>query len=477
MRKSFFYTALFATLSLLLSGCGGGALDRAIKQALVQGDTTAERLDDIVALITADKDSYGHLLAPDGTVDYQSLDTYVNDMAAKMRPPMHWNVAALAMPPLQLSIYLERSGSMVPYDRPGGRGLLKASVNDLINAFPGKCDDVSLHIVNNDIYPYQGSIDDFLQDRDIYASTAGVGNPAYTDFGRILDRILSTQGPSEVSVLVTDLIYSPADTKDLSIDKLLNEERSLVASTFKKHEGKSVLVHQCVGDFDGKYYTYRGGAVDYRGERPYYLLFIASTPTLERYVSSKGYAAAIASSMPRHRYWHGRAQQPVDWVVVPDWSDNAGRWRVSHDDHTRLTGVLPDRTTGVLRFTLAANLGALLLDDTTLTDSTAYTVSSLTGFTLSVRRIEQGDITANNRPYLEGKTHLLTLTGAITAPRDEVTIALPNDLPEWSTACNATDDTQPTPTTTLGLVSFMAGLKTALPGDDNYFTLHIKLEK
>ena len=58
MRKSFFYTALFATLSLLLSGCGGGALDRAIKQALVQGDTTAERLDDIVALITADKDSY-----------------------------------------------------------------------------------------------------------------------------------------------------------------------------------------------------------------------------------------------------------------------------------------------------------------------------------------------------------------------------------------------------------------------------------
>ena len=126
---------------------------------------------------------------------------------------------------------------------------------------------MSLHIVNNDIYPYQGSIDDFLQDRDIYASTAGVGNPAYTDFGRILDRILSTQGPSEVSVLVTDLIYSPADTKDLSIDKLLNEERSLVASTFKKHEGKSVLVHQCVGDFDGKYYTYRGGAVDYRGER------------------------------------------------------------------------------------------------------------------------------------------------------------------------------------------------------------------
>ena len=77
---------------------------------------------------------------------------------------------------------------MVPYDNAGDHGQLKKAVNDIINHFPGR--KVNINIVNDNIYPYQGSVDQFIQDRNIYASTAGVGNSAFTDFQQIFGAIL-----------------------------------------------------------------------------------------------------------------------------------------------------------------------------------------------------------------------------------------------------------------------------------------------
>ena len=470
---------IFALLCLAISltSCGGNALDKAIKNALVQGDTTAARLDELVDLIEQHPEAYASLLLPDGHVDYTALDRHVNEIAATLRPPMHWDVAAHGAQDLHLTIYLERSGSMVPYDRPGGRGQLKKTVNDLINNFPGTRDHIAINIVNDDIYPYDGTIDAFLQDRDIYASTAGVGNAAYTDFGKIFERILATQAPDEVSILITDLIYSPADTRDVSIDKLLNEENSLATSVFKRHPGKGLIVYRMTGDYDGKYYPYNGHAVDYHGERPFFVLVMADATVIERMAGSADYAAMLHPAAMCNSYCYGRTPQSPQWAVVPDRTDNAGRWRVSHDDHTSLTAVEPDRVTGALRMTLAADLSPLDLDDALLCDSTAYVVTSLNGFTLSVRRITEADVTINNRAYTQGKTHLFTLTAPFTAPRDEVTIALPDGLPQWVTDCNTTSDLHPTPATTLGLETFMRGIQAAYGPTGNYFTIKLKLEK
>ena len=67
-----------------------------------------------------------------------------------------------------------------------------------------------------------------MQDRDIYASTKGVGNASYTDFKVIFDKIFQAQRPGNVAVLVTDLIYSPKNTSGVSVEKILNEENTAV---------------------------------------------------------------------------------------------------------------------------------------------------------------------------------------------------------------------------------------------------------
>lgn len=470
---------LLAVLTLTVTSCGQSPLDKAVKRVLVQQDTTQAQFDSICALIRQSPDRYKQYLDESGQINITELQALIERIGSDLRPPMHWNIAPYGQQELSLTIYFERSGSMVPYDNAGDRGQLKKAVNDIINRFPGS--QVTINIVNDGIYPYSGSVDQFLKDRNIYASTAGVGNASYTDFQQIFGAILKAQNQSNVSIVVTDLIYSPADATDVSIDKLLNEENSLATSIFRQYKGKSVLVHQFMGDYNGKYYPYNGGSVDYRGQRPFYLLVIADTPVMDRMAAQSDYAELMRPSQARNTYRFNQGEAAVDYCVLPDWKDNAGRFRIDHKDATRLVKCEGDKTTGILCLTIAARLDGLQKDATFLADAANYRLQSTGTFELKVTPITADMVNGNNKMYLDGKTHLLTLTGKQSGPRDEVTISLPNEFPRWVAQSTTNDDTNPHAagfaTTTLGLEQWLRGMQDAFGTTGDYTTIRLKLER
>ena len=165
-----------------LLSCGGhGKLDKAVRSVLVSGDTTRAAYDSLCSLVTENPGKYGDFLTPEGKVDHKKMAEFIEQIGANLRPPMHWDTRPYGgVENLSLTVYFERSGSMVPYDSRGDGGQLKKSVNDLINHFPAGS-KVDINIVNDGIYPYQHTVDEFLKDRDIYASTAGTGDASYTD--------------------------------------------------------------------------------------------------------------------------------------------------------------------------------------------------------------------------------------------------------------------------------------------------------
>ncbi|MBR5102834.1 MAG: hypothetical protein IK092_06885, partial [Muribaculaceae bacterium] len=169
------YGLLIVAMSLLasvlsLSSCSGrGGIEGEIKEAFLSGDTTQARFDKIAEMIKADAERYGQYLTAEGDINVEALAKVADEVGAKLRPPMTWNLRAYGAASLRLSVYFERSGSMVPFDSRGGGGQLKRTVNDMINFFPGEdVGNVSINIVNDSIYPYSGTIDEFLQDRDVY---------------------------------------------------------------------------------------------------------------------------------------------------------------------------------------------------------------------------------------------------------------------------------------------------------------------
>ncbi len=470
--------------SLPLASCGDKMKD-VVTQAFLNGDTTAAKYGEICELIKGDARHYSNFVDDKGNINAQALDDYINQIGGNLRPPMHWNTLGYGQgaQALTLTIYFERSGSMVPYDTSDGGGQLKKSVNDLINHFPSQGGEASICIVNDSVYPYKGSIDQFLQDRDIYATTRGTGNASYTDFGLILDQILKSQGGNNVSVLVTDLIYSPRNTQGVSLEKIFNEENSIATSTFRRYHGKAVIVHQLSGDYHGKYYPYNGVPADYHGQRPYYLLVIADAAVIDRMAADPHYAQFLHPAGALNSYRFNQQQAQLEWTAIPGFAGNAGRFRPSRDQAGTLTSVEPDRTTGQLQFSVAVNLDALDKADSFVTDPANYQVQSMSGFTMAVRRIAQADISGNTQAYLEGKTHLLTFTGKLTQPKDEIKVTLRNSFPAWITAASSTNDTNVAApgfaTTTLGLDRFLRGIYDAFASDNagNYGTLSIKLEK
>ena len=82
---------------------------------------------------------------------------------------------------------------------------------------------------------------------------------------------------------------------------------------------------------------------------------------------------------------------------------------------------------------------------------------------------------------IEGNTHLLTFKGQLKSPRDEVTIELRNDFPEWVSQCSANSDTDTGSanfaSTTLGLEQWLQGMQAAFGQQGIYTTMTIKLQR
>ena len=472
--------AMVVLAATIATSCGGGGLEKAVKKALINGDTTQVCYDSICSLIKGSPKSYAEFLTESGDINVEALGKYINEVGSQLRPPMKWDITGYGLKELTLTVYFERSGSMTPYDTPGGGGQLKKAVNDLINFFPSK-DGVKINIVNDNIYPYSGTVDSFLQDRNIYESTKGTGDASYTDFKLIFEKIIQAQKSGNVSVLVTDLIYSPKNTADVSVEKILNEENSVATSIFKTYKGKSIIVNQMMGDYNGQYYPYNGTPFAYSGKRPSYRIIIGDASTINRMSADDKYAKFLHPSEVKNSYRFNQAQSELNVKVIPDWKDNVGRFRVSRSDQNELTNCEGDRETGVLCFTLAANLKPLAKDDAFLSNVANYTVQSQSGFEISIRTIKPEDVTNNNRSYLDGMTHLITAKGKFNTSRDELSITLPNQFPEWIKTSSSTSDIDSSvpsfATTTFGLEQFLQGIYDAFSaGNESYGKIVIKLQ-
>jgi len=480
MRRLPVWLMVCAMMVALLSCGGHGKLDKAVRSVLVNGDTTRAAYDSLCSIVTDNPGKYGDLLTPEGKVDHKKMAQFIEDIGSHLRPPMHWDTRPYGgVDDLSLTIYFERSGSMVPYDQRGGGGQLKKVVNDLINHFPAGS-KVDINIVNDGIYPYQHTVDEFLKDRDIYQSTAGIGDAAFTDFQLIFNKILEAQRPGNVSVLVSDLIYSPKDTHGVSLEKIFNEENSLATRAFAKYQGKSVVVQQFMGDYSGKYYPYNGAAFEYSGKRPFYLVIIADGDAMDQLAQDKRYSGVLDAPAVRNSYRFNQSTSDVPCRVLPEWKDNAGRFRVKHGDGIVLAKCDGDRQTGKLCFSLAADLSGLMKDDALLTNAANYEVQSIDGYTLTVQPIDPSMVTANNKEYLDGMTHVLTLVGDFKSPRDEVRISLRNELPGWVRQSSSDNDTSTGgsfSTTTLGLEQLLGGMFDAMKGGSSFFDVTIQLQR
>lgn len=495
------WQATLFCLVLLLCACGkeGNSLETQIRDIAGHPELQNEEgLRALADIIMSDPDSYRAYLDNEGNIDLAKLQKAVDRIGRDTDSGFSWDITAYGGIPvkdLSLNLFLERSGSMTGYDARSTSGDFKRTLNEIITRFPRQTDGAtgSISIVNDNVYSHKGSFEEFVQNKDVFASTSGIGDPSYTDFASIFGHVLADTVAENINVLVTDLIYSPKGIEGVTPAKIFNEEQSLATSIFQKHSDKSVLVVKLHSDFDGMYYPYNSpqGGVRYKGMRPYYIVITGSAAAMHKLRHDSRYASFTDfASLPgyeAHYLFSRKPQAPGYYTVLPRNKASRGNFSLSGSNSSG-KGVhalkeLKGDNAGKILFQVAADLSDIAADPEYMLDAANYTIAT-DGMAriASVEAITPQMTDARNRRYLEGATHLFTIEADASNPGRQIELGLADKMPGWFKTSTSSDDTRTGSgfaSTTFGLNSFLEGIYRAYHGtaeQPQLFTLNIHIE-
>lgn len=393
--------------------------------------------------------------------------------------------------PLKVKFYIERSGSMTPYDSQAGDGSFKAAVVDMMNSVDTK--HSALYVVNDGIHAYPKGIDQFIADNNIFVSTKGIGDPSYTDFRKIFDTILHKTNGDEVSVLVTDLIYSTKDMASTNPQKIFADAQGMIVSVFKGDvKQKSMVIAQMTGSYNGMYYPYNSPTQgkSYDGRRPYYIILVGSNHSIDRLTHDPAYRKLL-SFTSKTGFQHvstftaGNVFHPY-YSFILNGADNLGRYSAERGQGEQIVSIddiQADRDQKLSQMSLAVDLTGIPVDQDVLSNPANYQVDSDCGVKLvKIRPITAADQSATNKKHIGSANYIFVLQAERVPGKQTVTLRLKNQMPAWVAASSSDDDTNlgsaQFATTTFGLKYLLQGIYNAYQnvGTPYLFSLTLQMQ-
>lgn len=465
-------------ICVLLCCCGSKKLDEKIRAYVKDEQVTSEEWADLCSIAKSEG-----MFCKDNTLDYEGLKGYIEEIVNGMRGvdhvefPDNLEVAIAGgdeVKDLKFKFFLERSGSMTPFDAASTNGEFKKAISQLLGNIPSETSDKhSLYIVNDSVYPYSGSYQDFLKSFNIFDDTKGVGNPSFTDFSLILSSIAKETKGDEVSVLASDLLYSTPNMAVFNREKILNEAEILTHDAFKDISAqKNVLIVKLISSYDGPYYPYNSPSkgIAYKGKRPYYLLLVASPVAMKALLTSEVYNNFSnfkgLEGFENYYCFSSYENQPAPYhSVLLSGTYNLGRISAAkgqgHEIH-EIVDAESDRD-GFLSLPIAIDMKGILTPEEYKLNKENYTVDSKSGFKIDkIIKIEDADISQNARSYVGSATHILVVKTSDPVKYDEVKISLNNSMPQWIADSSSDDDTDVNALgfdrTTFAFKNFMDGI-------------------
>lgn len=445
---------------LVLGGlsCSSSNLENVVKSSVKDGIVSADEWKMILEIAQVNTE----FCKEDGQVDIDCLKEYILSVAhTKMRGIDNvafpfasagtlGNMTIQSDEPIKMKFFLERSGSMIPYDSPRTKGNFKAGISRLLNSIPTRGGDKNiLYVVNNSVYPYRQTYRKFLQSKDIFKDTRNMGDPRYTDFTCIFDSILSNTRRNELSILASDLIYSTKDMETVNPQKIRNEAQAMTTNIFKEHAEKDVLVIKLMADFEGNYYPYKSPnkGIYYEGNRPYYLMMVGESDVIRRIFFDKEYSEFSdfehLKGFENYYCFSHHSPNPYYSVLLSD-KRNKGRFGAVKGSGTTIHSiedVTPDRN-GKVAITIAIDLSPIIADEKFKGNKDNYEISSIANYEIEeIDEIGLEDRTSTMERYAPNATHLIVLSTEAAVKNEVLTLKLKNRLPQWVAETNSDDDT------------------------------------
>lgn len=379
-----------------------------------------------------------------------------------------------------INVYLENSASIDGYV--SGHTEFK----DALYSFLGDiklseyCDSLNLNYINRTI-PFSklnadaSGINDFIQTLTPASFKKRGGVRSSSDIMQILGNVLNRTNSSNMSVVVSDFVFSPGLRQNAS--NYLAQESIGIKANFAnklKQFDLSVMVIQLMSSFDGFYYDETDKPFRLSSRRPYYVWLMGSERQLKAIIKS-----GVIENI-RGGYQNRLLLQKVHQTSTPDYkilyTEKIGSFHLPSGARGPIENATASnqlRTMNKFAFNVAVDYSESLLDPSYFSDTGNYSHNK--NYAIAAKQI---GLTAD--PSLSNFTHLIRLTTAEPRP-ETITIAIRGRMPQWIKDSSSENDTQLTTNLqeqkkTFGLNYLIEGVYNAFyqaPGNDTISSFDI----
>ncbi len=185
----------------------------------------------------------------------------------------------------KFNVFVESSASMDGYVV--GNSEFKTTLYRLIGQVEADVlsnpQGLSLNYINSITFNKKQSRKQFTDGLSPSSFSAAGGDRANSDIIDIIENVVKSTSNGEVSMFVSDCVYSPQAAEDL--DKALAKQQTdmlnILKNKAKSNPQFSVLVYRFISSFDGIYYTKTNGKINVsKGKRPYFVWFFGDESIL-----------------------------------------------------------------------------------------------------------------------------------------------------------------------------------------------------
>lgn len=376
---------------------------------------------------------------------------------------------------ISYKVYIENSGSMDGYVN--GNTEFKNAVYSLLSDLKNgdNCKDVTLNYINSEVLKFEKKdISDFIQKLDPKTFKIRGGKRATSDLSKVIETVLEENEIGDVSVFVSDCIFSPGKSEDAT-QYLINQQigvKSAFVEMLKKRPSFSMACYMLTSSFEGYYFDRWDNSYKIGQTRPYYIWLMGDKKDLE--VSRLEYVPNSLKSFGAS-YLLSESSDNLQYSILN--THKIGSFeRNKKNTKTSIINCKKDtkgKNSGKFSFTIQVNMKDLPLEEDYILNSNNYILSSA-DYVLSIKKEE-----SKKKTYLF-KVDLKEDIPNISAT--ELKISLLNKLPLWVE--NINDETgewnEETSTKTFGLKYLLDGVSEAYKkksGKDTFAVIKVSINK
>ena len=314
-----------------------------------------------------------------------------------------------------VNFYVENSGSMFGYITEGTGNDFDRSLSSLLTQMTvsGYTDSLNMSYINSDIFHRDVEIPTFI--KEITKTNQFQGNLGSTDMCQLFETITSTVDDNNVSIMVSDCIFSPG--KGVNAMNYIGAEKDCI--TLKLHEkvknqDLAFVVYRMISNFKGIYYDCHDNRTTINNDRPYFIWIVGTKENIAE-LNKKGLEDKIEGRL-ENSYTIFNSDDKPSYAV--QFSPTIGSF--DHGGPSKITKAKPEGESGLFMFTVAVDFSSLLLDDDYLTNADNYNVR-IPNYNIEIMRKQIGKYTHEIRVNTSSK---------YISPV-KLSIQLKNNIPSW----------------------------------------------